>query len=121
LATYLKEYRDHGIEGLKRWGYRGQASKLHKSRKNIEELLRENPPINSQHAQELIEKETKIRRSPTQIRAFMRSIGMRFRKVGSIPKGAEEKKKQREQKEFIKKNSSRPYNKHESSSAWYFF
>lgn len=120
LAKYLKEYRDYGIDGLKRWGYAGQSTRLRQFSGNIEQMFKHTPPVNSKQAQEMIEQETGIRRSPTQIREFMKSIGMRFRKIGSFPKGAETEIKQQEQQDFIKKNSCRNYGKQRKKSGWHF-
>ena len=51
-------------------------------------------------AQVTIEQLTGIRRSPTQIRAFLKRIGMQVRKVGAMPGRAHDPVKQQEQDTF---------------------
>jgi len=77
LAAYLKQYRDGGVERLKRLKYKGQPSALNAHRVDLEEHFRNHPPRNAAEAQVAIEALTGIRRSPTQVRAFMKRIGMK--------------------------------------------
>lgn len=77
LTTYLKQYREGGVERLKQLEYKGQPSALNEHRMSLEEHLRKHPPRNTAEAQAVIEELTGIRRSPTQVRAFMKRIGMK--------------------------------------------
>jgi len=77
LATYLKQYRDGGLEGLKQLSYKGQPSALHEHRTTLEAYFKEHLPRTTAEAQAVIEKLTGIKRSPTQVRAFMKRIGMK--------------------------------------------
>ena len=77
LAAYLKQYRDGGLEGLKQLGYRGQPSALFEHRHSLEAYFKEHLPRTTAEAQTVIEELTGIRRSPTQVRAFMKRIGMK--------------------------------------------
>lgn len=120
LAKYLHTYQADGIEGLKRWEYTGRENQLLPHSDSLEAHFRLYPPTTSNQAVEEIEKITGIRRSPTQVREFMRSIGMRFRKMGFVPKGVENENKQHEQDEFVKKNSSPRWRKREKESGWCF-
>ena len=120
LAKYLHTYQAEGIEGLKRWDYGGRNNQLLEHSDSVESYFRKNPPMTSNQAVEEIEKLTGIRRSPTQVRAFMRSIGMRFRKMGFVPKGVEEEVKQQEQEEFCKKNSSPYCGRQKTGNGWHF-
>ena len=101
LATYLKDYRDGGIDALKRLEFKGQSSELNSHAASLEEHFREHPPQNIAEAQATIEELTGIKRSPTQIRAFLKRIGMKVRKVGFVPGKASLREKQREQDEFV--------------------
>lgn len=102
LAKYLHTYNLEGIDGLKRWEYSGRENHLMKYADSLEAHFTKHPPMTSNQALVEIEELTKIRRSPTQIREFMRRIGMRFRKMGFVPKGVETTSKQIEQEEFVK-------------------
>jgi len=48
----------------------------------------------------MIEKMTGIKRSPTQVREFMKKIGMKTRKIGYIPRKATNPDKIEEQEQF---------------------
>lgn len=121
LAKFLHSYQVGGIEGLRQWEYAGQASKLNKHSGSLEAHFRKHPPASSNQAVEEIEKLTGIRRSPTQVREYMRRIGMRCRKTGFVPKGVEDKQKQAEQEEFVKKNSNPNYRRPKQGRMWCFF
>jgi len=48
-------------------------------------LFKRNPPTSTKEAAKIIEEQTGIRRGLTQIRVFLKSIGLKCRKVGAIP------------------------------------
>ncbi len=61
------------------------------------------PPATINEAISTIELLTGIKRSPTQVRKFLKSMGMRCLKVGQIPSKADPER----QAEYQKKNSNR--------------
>ena len=65
-------------------------------RSSLEFYLEDHPPKNAKEAAALIEEITGIKRFTGQIRTYMKSIGMKCRKVGMIPAKADSEK----QKEF---------------------
>jgi len=77
LTSYLKQYRDGGVERLEQLAYKGQPSALNEHRATLEEYFGKHPPRNTAEAQAVIEDITGIKRSPTQIRAFMKRMGMK--------------------------------------------
>ena len=77
LAVYLKQYKEGGLEKLKELHYKGRRSALNEHAPTIEAYLREHLPRTTAEAQAAIEELTGIKRSPTQIRAFMKRIGMK--------------------------------------------
>ena len=85
LTTYFKQYRQDGIEGLKQWNYKGQPSALNAHADTIEGYFKEHPPRTVADAQAKIEQITGIKRSPSQVKTFLKRIGMKCRKVGFIP------------------------------------
>jgi transposase len=103
LSVYLKQYRDGGLEGLEQLDYKGQPSALHQYEQTLKAYFEENPPRTIAEAQAVIEEQTGVKRSPTQIRAFLRHLGMRCRKVGAIPGKATDPDKQVEQEVFREK------------------
>jgi transposase len=120
LAKYLHSYQSGGIAGLKCWEYTGRASELTTHSDSLEAHFRKHPPATSTQAVEEIERLTGIKRSTTQVREFMHRVGMRFRKTGFVPKGVENERKQQEQEEFVKKNSSATCRKPRRESGWCF-
>jgi transposase len=104
LAKHLKDYRDGGIERLKEWKCRGgRAGGLSPHKEIIEAEFRQKPPHSIGEAVVRIEALTGVARNRTSVRLFMKKIGMKLRKVGAVPKGADTPAKQEEQEDFCKK------------------
>ncbi|NEO74610.1 IS630 family transposase, partial [Moorena sp. SIO3H5] len=66
----------------------------------IEAYFKEHPPRTVADAQSKIEQLTGFKRSPTQIKAFLKHIGMKCRKVGFIPGKGSDPDKIEEQEQF---------------------
>ena len=100
LTTYLKQYQDGGLERLKEFGYAGPSSALDEHATPLEAYFKEHPPRTTAEAQQIIREQTGIERSPTQVQAFMKRLGMKCRKVGYVPGRAANPDKQAEQEAF---------------------
>jgi transposase len=100
LVSILHLYQEGGIERLKHFRFAGQPSHLNAHQATLEAHFRAHPPRTVAEAQATIEQLTGIRRSPTQIRAFLKRIGMQVRKVGAMPGRAHEVDKQQQQDSF---------------------
>lgn len=100
LVAYLKQYQASGIEQLKKFGYQGMSSELDKHGIPLESYFKEHPPRTVAEAQYVIQEQTGIERCPTQIQAFLKRLGMKCRKVGSVPGHAASPDKQAEQETF---------------------
>ena len=85
LTTYIKQYAQGGIERLKLNLHKGKANELQKHEQSLTELFEKNPPTSTKEAAKMIEDQTGICRGLTQVRAFMKRIGLKYRKVGAIP------------------------------------
>jgi transposase len=85
LSHYLKQYQEGGAERLKQLNYQGQPSALNAHQDTIEAYFRQHPPHTISQAQAEIQRLTGIQRQPTQVRAFLKRIGMRCRKVKAVP------------------------------------
>jgi len=85
VRAYLREYQEGGLEALMTVSFHHPKSELADHRSTIEEYFREHPPATIKEAVARIEELTGVRRSPSQVRVFLRSIGMRLRKVAAIP------------------------------------
>jgi transposase len=100
LAKYCRQYQEGGVEGLKQLDYQGQPSQLNEHIPSLKAYFEAHPPRNTAEAQDAIERLTGIKRSPTQIKAFLKRMGMRTRKVGYLPGKASDPDKIEEQEQF---------------------
>jgi len=85
LRAYLKLYQAGGMEALKQLNFYRPQSLLSEQRETIEAPLRAHPPHPINEAISVIEALTGIRRSPTQIRVFLKRLGLKCLKVGLLP------------------------------------
>jgi transposase len=86
---YLKGYVTGGIEQLKQLDHYRPHSELTQHRSTLEADFREHPPATVAEAAARIQELTGIARKPTQVRQFMKALGMQPRKVGMIPAKAD--------------------------------
>jgi transposase len=100
LLTYLKDYQEGGIEKLKEINFYRPKSELELQRKTIKNYWEKNPPATINEAVYQIGELTGIKRSPTQVRKFLKSLGMKCLKVGSLPSKADPD----EQEDYQKKS-----------------
>ena len=96
---YLQEYLEGRIERLTEVNFHRPQSKLAGHRAALEGYFREHPPATIGEACARIEQLTGITRKPTQVRQFMKSLGMKPLRVGMIPAKADVEA----QEEFQKK------------------
>ena len=69
--------------------FRQPQSQLMTHRASLETLWRAHPPASLKQAQAVIAQETGITRSVAQVRTFLRHLGLRCRRVGTIPAKAD--------------------------------
>jgi transposase len=100
LRAYCRDYKAGGIEKLKEIHFRRPQSELVAYLDTLEAEFRAHPPATINEAVERIETLTGIRRSPTQVRVFLKSIGMRCLKVGSVPAKADIEVQENYKKKF---------------------
>ena len=89
LHRYLKAYVTGGIEQLKHFEPRRPRSALHHHRTTIEAEFQQRPPATVANAAARIEALTGMVRKPTQVRQFLKALGMKPCKVGMIPAKAD--------------------------------
>jgi transposase len=85
LTTYLRQYLAGGLEQLKQLDYRGQPSALNAHAASVETYFAVHPPQTIAEAQAKIAEITGIYRSPNQVNAFLKRLGLKRRKVGFVP------------------------------------
>ena len=86
---YRKAYATGGCEQLRHIEPRRPHSALHQHRPTIEAEFRQRPPATVVEAAARIEALTGIIRKPTQVRQFLKALGMQPRKVGRLPAKAD--------------------------------
>ena len=107
LITHLKQYQAGGIERVKQLGYTGKPNELAAYADLLTAYFKEHPPVTIAEAQHVIEEQTGLKRSPTQVREFLLRLGMKCRKVGHVPGKAADPDNIEEQEQF-KHNEMEP-------------
>jgi len=85
LRTYFRSYLAGGIAALREVHFYRPESTLEQHRTTLEAYFTQHPPANATHAAAAIEELTGIKRSPTQIRIFMKRLGLKRLKTFAIP------------------------------------
>jgi len=85
VYRYLSEYRTSGVAGLKVIRLNRPQSKLVAHTGTIRAEFESRPPASMKEAAHRIEKLTGIKRSRPQVSQFLKTIGLKRRKVGMIP------------------------------------
>ncbi len=89
LRSYLRDYQFGGIEALKQVNFYRPQSELMSHVQTLEAYFREHPPTTINEAIATIENLTGLKRKPTQVQKFLKSMGMRCLKVGFLPAKAD--------------------------------
>jgi transposase len=85
VQRYVAAFRDGGLDGLRHWGVSGPVSDLAAHAEAIKQEFTRTPVRCTAEACERIERLTGIRRQPSQIRKFLRGMGLKWRRVRAIP------------------------------------
>ena len=89
LLSYLRQYQEGGIEQLKAIRFRRPESALATYRSSLEGYFREHPPASLNEAAAKIAELTGIKRSPSRVRLYWKTLRMSRYKVGMIPAKAD--------------------------------
>ena len=74
VQRYLDEFLDGGLERVRCLPWKGKANELAAHQGALEDYFIEHPPRSSREAQAAIEEQTGVRRSLTQVRAFLKKL-----------------------------------------------
>ena len=85
IQRYVAVFREGGLEGLRRWNPKRPLSEMAGYRELIRESLERQPVRTVAEACERIVQLTGLRRSPTQVRKFLKDLGLKFLRVRPIP------------------------------------
>lgn len=85
LQRTLREFALSGLSGFLKRPAQASRCELDAHRDKLKEIFLKEPPRSVKHARFLIKKHTGIDRGLTQVRLFLRSLGLKPRKVVVIP------------------------------------
>jgi transposase len=85
VQRYVAAFRDGGLDGLRHWGVTGPVSDLAAHTDSLREEFTRQPARSIAEAAERIEQRTGIRRQPTQVRKFLKGMGLKWQRVRAIP------------------------------------
>ena len=86
---WVKVYQKEGFGSICKVHYGTNKSELENHAESIIHSFKKQPPMSAREAKSRIEDLTGIRRSPTQVRTFMKKHGLRYIKMGHIPAKAD--------------------------------
>jgi len=89
LRSYLREYHTGGLDKLKEVNFSQPQSALRQHRQTLDKYFREHPVASINEAIAKIEELTGLKRSPTRVRHFLKSLGLKCQKVGMVPSKAD--------------------------------
>jgi len=100
VREHLRLYEEGGLKALTEIKQYMPESALEPYRAVLAEEFRERPAVDGVEAAKRIKDLTGVERSPDQVRRFLKSLGMKRRKVGQIPAKADPDA----QEDFLKKS-----------------
>lgn len=92
VYRYLASYRAGGIEKLKEVTFYRPQSDFVEHKAQIEAYFLKDPPATMKEAAHRLEELTGIKRSEPQVSQFLKTLGVKRRKVGMIPAKADTEK-----------------------------
>jgi transposase len=85
VQRFVAAFRDGGLDGLRRWEPNRPESELAAFRALIGDSLEKQPVHTVAEACERIFQLTGLRRGPSQVRKFLKDLGLKFQRVRVIP------------------------------------
>jgi transposase len=85
VQRYVVAFRDGGLDGLRRWAPNRPESEMAAYRDLIRESFEKHPVHTVAEACERIFQLTGLRRGPSQVRKFLKDLGLKFQRVRVIP------------------------------------
>jgi transposase len=85
VQRYVAAFRDGGLDGLRRWDPNRPESEMAASRDLIRQSFEDQPVRTVAEACERIFQLTGLRRGPSQVRKFLKGLGLKFQRVRMVP------------------------------------
>jgi transposase len=74
IQRYLDEFAEGGLTRIRRLPWKGKPNELAAHQASLEDYFLEHPPSSARQAQAVIEQQTGVRRSLTQVRVFLKKL-----------------------------------------------
>ena len=85
VQRYVAAFREEGLDGLRQWNVNRPVSEMAAYRELIRESFEKQPDCTVAEAGERIFQLTGLRRGPSQVRKFLKDLGLKFQRVRVIP------------------------------------
>jgi transposase len=85
VQRYVAAFREGGLDGLRQWNANRPQSEMAAYRELIHESFEKQPVRTVAEACERIFQLTGLRRGPSQVRKFLKDMGLKFLRVRPIP------------------------------------
>jgi transposase len=85
VQRYVVAFREGGLNGLRQWNPNRPVSEMAAYRELIRESFEKQPVSTVAEAGERIFQLTGLRRGPTQVRTFLKDLGLKWQRVRAIP------------------------------------
>ena len=85
VQRYVAAFREGGLDGLRQWNVNRPVSEMAAYRELIRESFEKQPVCTVAEAGERIFQLTGLRRGPSQVRKFLKDLGLKFQRVRMIP------------------------------------
>jgi len=85
VQRFVAAFRDGGLSGLRQWNVHGPVSELAPYREQIRASLEQRPVRTVAEACDRLEQLTGLRRQLTQVRKFLKDLGLKWQRVRAIP------------------------------------
>ena len=78
-------FREGGLDGVRRWNVKGPASEMAAYGDLLRESFERQPVRTVAEAADRIEQLTGLRRGPTQVRTFLKHLGLKWQRMRAVP------------------------------------
>lgn len=85
VQRYVAAFREGGLDGLRRWDPNRPVSEMAAYRELIRESFEKQPACTVAEACERIFQLTGLKRGPSQVRKFLKDLGLKWQRIRAIP------------------------------------
>jgi transposase len=85
VQRHVAAFREGGLDGLRQWNVNRPVSEMAAYRELIRESFEKQPVRTVAEAADRIFQLTGLRRGPSQVRKFLKDLGLKFQRVRMIP------------------------------------